>query len=302
MAKTKNELKVNETINLDEIKEELTDYIDGKIKKGFKEEVENINRRVIKDKNRTIFFKNIIIIILILIIGFLGYLLYRNNYFDNILNKNEIEEKEENNNQEKTINNEVNNKEEKEKEEESKKIKEELKKKYSSLLDNFIISEDSIYLNDYYNGKLSSEIKNYLSLNRLNFNDIDREDDYNLFSEEELKDEFNKLFNDEYLSVSFDYNGNKIRFIDRIKTFITSSLLENKKSNIKKEIISINEEDNMVIINTVEGIIIDNKLYDINNNLIEEFNNDGLLKYQDKLNKMSYIFKDGLLYKLEKVN
>ena len=58
----------------------------------------------------------------------------------------------------------------------------------------------------------------------------------------------------------------------------------------------------MVIINTVEGIIIDNKLYDINNNLIEEFNNDGLLKYQDKLNKMKYIFKDGLLYKLEKVN
>ena len=38
-------------IDLENIKEELTDYIDIKIQKGFKEEIDILYKKVIKDKN-----------------------------------------------------------------------------------------------------------------------------------------------------------------------------------------------------------------------------------------------------------
>ncbi len=299
MARTKNEIVSKEQINLDNIKEELkdelTNYVDMKIKKGFKEEIESINKKVIKDKNRTIFFKNILIIILLLIIAFLGYLLYRDNYFDRFFSKNEVEEKE---NNDKNISKEENK--EIEKEEIKETTKEELIKKYGYLLDNYNINLSSVYLKDYYNGELTAELLNYLTLNNMDLSKLEIEEDYNVIDNDILKREFNKLFDKDYKNISFDFNGNKIRFIDKINSYITTSILKKENNDIKKEIISIEEIDNKVIIKTIEGVIIDNKLYNISQEEIDNYNQDALINYQDKLNKLIYTFNNGVLINLEK--
>ena len=90
MAKIKEEIKEQNDMNI--IKEELTDYINIQIKKGFTEELEKANKRLIREKNKKIFRKDILIIILFLIIILLIYLLYSNHYFDKYFNPNSYNE------------------------------------------------------------------------------------------------------------------------------------------------------------------------------------------------------------------
>ena len=79
-------IETKEISEINNIKEELTDYINIQIKKNFTEEVEKANKRLIREKNKKIFTRNLIIIILLFIIAFLLYLLYDNHYFDKYFN------------------------------------------------------------------------------------------------------------------------------------------------------------------------------------------------------------------------
>ena len=81
MAKVKENQK--EEIDLIKVKEELTEYVNLEIKKNFKEELEKAYNKIIRVKSRKIVFNNFIIILLLCVIGFLTYLLYTNNYFNN---------------------------------------------------------------------------------------------------------------------------------------------------------------------------------------------------------------------------
>ena len=83
MAKANKEIKEEkeETIDLTLIKEELKDYVDIKLKNSFNEELERSNRRLIREKNKKILFRNIVIFVLLVIIGLLLYLMYTNKYF-----------------------------------------------------------------------------------------------------------------------------------------------------------------------------------------------------------------------------
>ena len=69
-AKTKEEVKeeIKEPFDIETIKSELDDYIDIQIRKKVEEELEKTNKRIWREKNRKLFFKNVIIIILTLII------------------------------------------------------------------------------------------------------------------------------------------------------------------------------------------------------------------------------------------
>lgn len=287
MAKKEKTLELtvpDNSYDLESVKNELKDYVTLEIKKQYNDELDKVTRKLIKEKNKKIIFKNIFIVLLILIIIFLLYIMYNDGYFNRLFNKKEeiinpIDNKEENS-------------EENSQKEEKKPTIEELKKEYSSLLENIYINEKSIYLRDYYEGKLYDEIKNYLALNLVDFRELNKEDDYNIISDDVLRIKYNKIFDDEYKSVNFNYNGNVIRYINVINSYVTTNLLEEEQTSIKRDITNIVVDGEKVIIETDEYLLKDSKKYNIlTNNEITELN-DGIIH-------MLYTFNKGNLVSLE---
>ncbi len=276
MAKAKEEKK--EEFDLTKIKEEIKDYVDLQVKKGIRDELDKTYNKIIRQKKRKIFFKNLLILILLCIIGFLIYLLNENRYFENYLTHNEN-----------TINNETNVNKDVNKE----KSLNELKKEYAYLLDNIYINESSVYLKDYYNGNLTSELKNYLSFNLVDLNKLSIDNDSLVIDCDTLNVSYAKLFNDNIENITFNYNGSKINYFKALKIYLTNKDIKKDNSNIKREIISIKVDNNLIKISTVEGLIKDNKLFNIlTNEEIKKYHNDSLTNYQDKLNKITYTFKN----------
>ena len=306
MAKKKEneELKLlPQSANLDGIKNELTEYVDQKIqkivddkvKKEIVSEIDKANKRVIREKNRKIFYKNIIIIILLAACVGLTYLLYDEGYFDKYFNKNG------NNVVEKKSSNKKNSGKENKKEEKKEPTLDELKEKYGYLINNIYIYENSDYLNEYYDGNLTTELKNYLALNLVDASKLQEEDDYNILDTDTLKSKYNELFSDNYESKTFKYNGNIIRYITKMDSYITEEKINKSSSNIKREITNIEVvSDKEIKITTVEGKVNDNKVYNIiSNDELGDFDNN-ILDYQDRLNKITYVFKDSKLISIEK--
>ena len=288
-------------VDTESIKNELKDYVDERVNQVFFDELEKTNRKLIREKSRRILWKNIFIVILLLIIGFLTYLLYTNNYFDKFFNRDTpTEEKEE-------------KKEEEEKKETTPSptpsptitpkvpTREELIKEYGDLLDNYYVTDSSIYLVDFYDGKLTDDIKKYITLNAFDFSSFDKEEDYQIIKESAFKTMYEKLFNDEYKSESFSYDDNKIRYVKAMEAYMTTTLLVREDSDIKREIKDIKVDGNEIIITTIEGVLKDNKLYNIiSNEEITDYKEDSLLKYESKLNKLVYTFKNNKLINLSK--
>lgn len=285
-------------VEIGDIKKELKDYVDERVDKVFFDELRDANRKLIRSKSRKIFWKNIIIIILLAIIGFLIYLLYSNNYFDKFFNKttNEVVEKEK----------------KKDEEKEDKPVAtatptptptptmEELKKEYGSLIDNYYVTDSSMYLVDFYDGKLTNDMKKYMTLNTFTFDKLEKEEDYNIIKDATFKEAYLKLF-DDYESETFSYDENKVRYVKAMEAYMTDEVLVREVNNIKREIKDIKVDGSEIMITTVEGVIKDNKLYNIiSNEEIEDYNEDSLLKYEDKLNTLTYKFKDNKLISLSK--
>lgn len=292
--KAKNIL-LEEVVDVETIRKELKDYVDERVNQTFIDELDKSNKKLIREKNKKILWKNVVIVLLLLIIGFLVYLLYTNNYFDKVFNKeNPIEEKENKENKEKET--------PKDKKEEVKEpSQEELKKTYAKLLDNYYVTDNSTYLVDFYDGKLTSDMMKYMTLNTFDFSTFTREEDYNIIKESTFKTMYEKLFNDDYMSSSFDYDDNKVRYVKQMDAYMTSTILVREESNIKREIKNIKVDAGEVIITTIEGIVKDGKLYNvITEKEIEEFKNDSLIKYEKDLNKLVYTFKDNKLISLSK--
>lgn len=293
MAKNNTEEK-KETIDLKKIKKELTDYVDEQIKKNSSSELEKANKRLIKEKNKKILVKNIVIIFLIVLVCFLIYLLYGTGYFNKFL-------VEDTNNETKVIEDSkevVNDNKVETKTDEA--TLDELKEEYSMYLDNIYISENSEYIKDYYNGKLTTELKNYITLNKININDLEKEDEYNIIDEDLFETTYENIFNDNYTNKTFKYNSITIRYLSSLKLYITDSIIKKDSTNIKREIIDIKVSDDGIVITTVEGLIKDKKLYNIlSNEQIEDYDNKNLSNYEDSLNKVVYTFNiNGKLLKI----
>ncbi len=273
MAKVKEVVEIN--------KNEVNDYIDKQVKKYFSDEIEKANKKIIRYKNRKIFIRNVIILFLIVVIIYLLHILYTLDYFNNI----------------KIVNSDK--KQVKEQVVEKELSLDELKKKYSSYLDSIKISEESDYIKDYYDGKLTDELKLYLVLNNLNFKKITVEDDYNIIDEDLIKNEYSKMFDSEYKSSSFKYNDCNIRYISRMKTYITDKLLEKEEINIIREITDIKVKNDEVSITVIEGVVKDNTLYN-NGEEIDSYEEDSnLIDYEDDLNKITYVFKNKKLKEIK---
>ncbi len=283
------------TIDIAALKDELKDYVSLEIKKGFTEEVEKANKRLIKEKNKAILFRDILIILLIAGVGFLIYLLYQEGFFAKILSNKNI-----NNNQE-VVNEEKNLEEYEHKEEEVKKpTQEDLKKEYAYLLDNYIMLEDSLYLDDFYNGKLTPEIRSYLTLRMMKKDTFSIEEDYQIIEEEDFKKNYLTLFNGDFSPISFDYNGNKIRYISKMNAYMTSAILKDEETSIVREILEIEESNGKIAITTVEGIIRDNYIFNVVTRNFVANNNNDLKNFVDKLNKVTYVFENNQLVDLVK--
>ena len=271
------EKKVEQTnMDLEITKQELTDYIDKTVKKEINDELDKTYKKLIREKNKKIIFRNIVILILLAIIYFLFYLLYSNNYFKKYTqNKVEVKKVEK-----------VNI--EKKKEEKENNL-DDLKEKYSYLLDNIYINDKSEYLKVFYEGKLTDELKSYITLNTVNF---ETNDNIIIIDEDTFKESYEKIFND-YKNIDFIYNGNEVKYIEKIKSYMINNKIEKNTTRIKREIIDIKENDNIEI-TTKEAIYKHDKVYNIlTNKEIDE----------DNYTKITYIFnKDNKLIEIRKVD
>ena len=130
-----------------------------------------------------------------------------------------------------------------------------------------------------------------MALSNIDFKKIDEIDGYNMFSEAILKDAYENNLIGTYNSVTFKYNDNNIRYISKLNSYITDSLLTKTNTNIKREIIDVKVKDNEVNIVTIEGLVKDNKLYNVlSNQEITEYKGDNIINYRDKLNQLTYTF------------
>ena len=291
MAKKKIEdNNLSNEIDLDDVKAELRDYVDVQIRIKMKEELEKSNKKLIKEKNKKIFWRNIVIVILTGLVIFLVYLLNSVDYFDKFFLRNNKDTKE-------VQTEEKQNTEVQEKEEPT---LDELKKEYSYLLDTVSINEESEYVKDYYDGNLTNELKKYLVLNNINFEKITKEEDYNLIDEDFFKEEYLKIF-DDYSEGSFSYNGNKIRYLNKIQAYMSTDILNKVNTNIKREIVGIKVKDKKVYISTIEGLIKDEKLVNIiSQKEVENFDGKSISKYEKLLNRVTYVFDKNKLIDINK--
>ena len=277
MAKEKK--TIDENIDIRKIENNLKIYVDDEIKK----ELDKSNKRLIREKNKKILYRNIIILIMCIIILFLLYLLKTVHYFDRFFietidtNKTEIKE-------------EINT-------EEKKDEKEQLINKYKNYLDNIYVNENSIYLKDFYTGNLTIELKEYIALNSLNLETY-KENEYSIIDEDTIKKSISNLFgNDEVDIKDFNYNDTDIRYINKLNSFISNKTLSNNKTNIKREIIDVSIDD-YINITTVEGIVDNQNIYNIfTKEKIGKYDNN-LIQNKDKLNIITYQFKDTTLVKI----
>jgi len=277
MAKANKNIEEDNKMDINGVKEELKDYIDIKVRKSINEELERTNRRIIREKSRKLLFKDIIILLLLVVIGFLLFLMYKKNYFakytqndnknNSVINSDDIKEV----------------------------TYEDLLNEYSYLLDSIHINEKSTYINDYYSGKLTNEIKNYLAFSNMDFSNIENESDYYMFDSLYLKNEYNKLFNDEYVPHSFYYLDNSIKYINKLDSYISDKEIQKNSSNIRREISDIMVDGDKVVFTCVEGVLINGHLFNIVSNNEIKYNNDSLINYSKSLNTLVYTFINGKL-------
>ena len=137
-------------------------------------------------------------------------------------------------------------------------------------------------------------------LNTIDFTSIKEEDDYKLINDNTFKKIYDTLFNEGYEATTFDYDGNKIGYLSSLAIYMLPKDIVKNDTLIEREIINIEEVDDEILITTIEGVIRDGKLYNvITNEEVEDFAHNSLTNYQDKLNKITYIFKDGKLLNLK---
>lgn len=297
--KGKEEIK-SVDIDLDSIKKELNDYIDEKVEKSvsvkvkeeFLSEIDKANKRLIREKNKKIIVKNIFLFLFLVIIVFLMFLLYKDGHFDKYFrhDKNENKEVISETDKDKNVDKEI----------PSEEISlEDLKANYGKYLDSYVLNSNSIYLEDFYKGNLSNELINYWTFNNLDFSSFEKGDDYQVIDSKIFCEKHDELFLDECSLTTFDYDGHKIRFLQKIDSFMSDEILEKVGSNIYREIIDIKVNDDIVTIETVEALIDSEGVYRVYPYKYVGESTKSITDYQDSLNHISYEFKNGKLQSIK---
>ena len=232
--------------NTDNIKTELTRYLDEKLDERFIDRLDAMNKKLLREKNRKIWFRNILILLLLVLVSFETCALFQRGFFDSLLNRVKTEEIQSAGSTSETSSAPA----------EKAPSLSELKEKYASLLTPFRLSKNSAYLSDFNSGNLSNELKLYFALNSLDFGALEIEEDYNLVDKSALAAAAEKLFASADLSfTSFDYNENRLRYMEKLNSFISLALLKKSDNLVDFEISEIKEEsDSKVIIKTSDNL------------------------------------------------
>lgn len=267
------ENKVIDKKDLKELRIEILDYAKERIDIEVENSLKKVEKKIVKRKNIKIIKRDIMIVLLLVLCSFLTYELYDMGFFNKYLvketaNKTESEEKQDK--QDEVI------------------IKEDLKEKHKHALDNISIKSNSKYINDYYNGNLTNELKLELTLNLIPLDKIENDEENYLIDNSTMEEYFNKLFNSSYKASSFSYGSNKVKYLKKQEVYLASDEITKNESKIKKIITDVQENDDEIIISTIEYIVDNNKVINI---LTQEEildNENEVLKNKDKLTKLDY--------------
>lgn len=263
----------------EQTKLEMLEYLKNQVNVEVSSAVKKAENRLLKHKNIVIFKKNVIIIFLLLVILGIGFYLYKDNYFDKFFKKNtptvipsgSVQSQQSN-----------------------------LIEEYAYLLDNIVLSENSKYLKDFYDGKLTDNIKLYLAMGLIDENDFDSEDEMLVLSEESFLKYYSELFDSNIELVSFDYNNKSVKYLKTQKLYLVDCLNLNKDTNIKRNILEVTKENEIIKITTVEALVKDGYIYNIlDNKKIGKYNNN-LEDYKNKLDIITYVFDSSKLISLSK--
>ena len=281
-----------EGLDLTAIKSELTDYMKDRIDREVSNAVEKASKKLVRHKNAIIIRRDILIVILIMICLFLGYNLYKNSDINIDITRGKKEESQEIDSSSEPV------------KEEEKPTMQSLTEKYGYLISNLQIDEDSSYLKSFYTGDLTNELKLYFSLNNLDESKVTSEDDTVYIDQKDLKEDYNNMFDGEFTPKSFKYDELNFRYLSSKELFIADGDFEKDESDIVKEIINIEEQNDGVLITTVEGLIDDGKLFNpVSGQQVKKYNSkDKLEKHKGSLTSMIYSFsKYDDNYKLVKI-
>ena len=128
------------------------------------------------------------------------------------------------------------------------------------------------------------------------------DDDSSYFELSDLETTYNTLFNEKLNPTSFKYNNALYSYLESKEMFVSSSK-PNPDKIITKEILTVEvNEDDDVIITTVEGYLDNGKLYNVltNKKVSSYKTGTSLSKYKNKLNVVKYTFNDEHLISISK--
>ena len=283
MAKTNN----NDNFNINDYKDQIDKYIKERVEKESSSEAVKFYKKRLRNKNIIILIEFLLILICISSIVVSVVYLYHDGYF----NKYELKVK----NNEKPVNNDINNNSNDEKKDTKDKL-DGLINKYSYLLDDILLDTKCDYLSEFYSGNLTNELKEYLSFQLINKNNITSDDTSSYFEADLLNNAYKELFGSNLEYSNFKFDGASYKYL-KLKDMFISTSLSTEGNKIIKEIINIEEKDNKVVITTTEAYIKDNKLYNVlsNKEIVEYKKDEKISKYSKRLNIVKYTFNNNYL-------
>ena len=255
----------------EEVIKELDSKIESKVEVAVNEKIKTYEKKVVKTKNYKILRRDIVIIILLGLIIYAGYYMYKNDYFNIMINKNNVI-------------NPPNDPQEETKYDSAYYIK-----NYGYLINNIFINDNELL--DIFKKDLitTNDISNSLKLKISYYNIKNKQnDDGNIvFSKEDILSSYQTIFNDtEINNETFTYNNT--RFIYYNNMYIGYEL-PNEELNIKYNIYNSYLKDKDLVFELVVGRVVDNNIINIYDDRIMEYNGN-INDYQGLLTKYSIIF------------
>ncbi len=274
-----------------DIEKELTNKIDEQIELKVTKRMKEEEKKLSRGKTGKIIRRDIIIILLLGVIGYFGYCLYDIDYF-NIRTK--VVDKTSDNKKDDEIKN--NDKEEDNNEPivDTKPDSSYYIKNYGYLLDNLLIDDEEIYnlftktiTRDIIPNELVLKIA-YKNINKVL---ITNNNDMITFHKDSLLESAKKIFGEDINIKNEIFTYNNIKFMYYNDTYI--GLKEESNSiNLINKIINANEENNELTFEFIIAKTSENKLLDIEDNIIEEeYDNKDITEYKDKLSTYIIVFE-----------
>lgn len=282
----KKQIKENVVNEFYDYKKELNKEIEKSVNLEVQKAIKQEHKKLLHRKNIVLFKCYVIIILLLAIIGYFGYCLYKDKYFDFMKDNNDT-----------TTVKEVEVKEEK-------KTQEWYKEQYSYLLNSAHLKLDTNLLDSYilYNANFTiNQIRNTYLLN-IAYSNLDQEkisikDDIITIDSKDLQEIFIQKFSVKYIPEDFNYECLKFSYNTKKNNYVANNnICQNQSKEIVEDITYISENDDYIYIDTVAAVY-DNDLNlvyrfnDLYNPILEKVTKDKIFENKSKLNQYKYTFK-----------